>query len=199
MKNYMILLLSVCMAGALAAQPFTMEKDLNPTKLEFHKFNPPSEPKAKGKLNVTQVTQIRDTMYFFTNEISIYSPVYVGVTTKDKENPLEINLAKMNWKNPDRKGSTGSSGHWEEKFKTETDFGIMVIAKNKPATYSLIVWNGDEVKIEMPSVFKNGADKSSDVKKTNDGFLKKNGMYIIIGLLLVIVAFLFYKLKNKKS
>lgn len=199
MKKSFVLLIPILITGQLAAQPFTLEKEVKPVKLEFHKFNPPSEPKAKGKLNVTEVTQIRDTMYFFTNEISIYSPVYVGVTAKDKGNPLEIHLAKMNWKTPDRSGTTGSSGHWEEKFKTETDFGIMVIAKNKPASYSLIVWNGDEVKIDMPSVFKNGADKTTNVKKTGEGFFKKNGMYIIIGLLLVIVALLFYKLKNKKS
>jgi hypothetical protein len=187
------------MVTRLDAQPFTWEKDIIPVKLEFHKFNPAAEPKAKGKLNVTEITQVKDTLYFYTNEISIYSPVYVGITTTDKENPLEIRLAKMNWKTPDRKGSTGSSGHWEEKFKTETDFGIMVIAKNKPASYSLVVWNGDEVNFEMPPVFNNGIDQTATVKKGGEGFFKKNLMYIVIGLLVIVIGFLVYKLKNKKA
>lgn len=75
----------------------------------------------------------------------------------------------------------------------------MVIAKNKPASYSLVVWNGDEVNFEMPSVFNNGIDKTDSVKKGGDGFLKKNLMYIIIGLLVIVVGFLVYKLKNKKA
>lgn len=199
MKKFLILFFLMVMVTGLMAQPFTLEKEVKPIKLTFHKFNPPAEPKAKGKLNVTEVTQVKDTMYFYTNEVSIYSPVYVGVTATDKDNPLEIRLAKMNWKNADRSGSTGSSGHWEEKFKTETDFGIMVIAKNKPASYALVVWNGDEVNFEMPSVFNSGADKTTGVKKSGDGFLKKNLMYIIIGLLVIVVGFLVYKLKNKKS
>lgn len=199
MKNSLLLLFVMLMMNRLVAQPFTLEKSVQPIKLQFHKFNPPADPKAKGKLNVTEITQVKDTMYFFTNEVSIYSPVYVGVTAADKENPVEILLAKMNWKNADRSGSTGSSGHWEEKFKTETDFGIMVIAKNKPAAYSLVVWNGDEVNVEMPSVFNNSVDKTATVKKGGDGFLKKNLMYIIIGLLVIVVGFLIYKLKNKKS
>lgn len=199
MKKVKTLIFFLLFLRVASAQPFTLEKNVQPIKLEFHKFNPPSEPKAKGKLNVTEITQVKDTMYFYTNEVSIYSPVYIGVTTDDKDNPLEIRLAKMNWKNPDRKGSTGSSGHWEEKFKTETDFGIMVIAKNKPASYSLVVWNGDEVKFDMPSVFSNEPSKEENIKKEGDGFLKKNLMYIIVGLLIVVIGFLVVKLKNKKS
>ncbi|HQV06779.1 MAG: hypothetical protein R2796_05835 [Chitinophagaceae bacterium] len=178
------------------AQPFTLDENIKPVQLEFHKYEPPDNPKAKGRINITQVTQVKDTQYFFCSGASIYSPVYVGVTTDDKEHPLDVQLAKMNWKNPDRKGSTGSSGHWEDKFKTENDFGIMVIAKNKPAKYALIVWNGDEVKFDLPSVFSN--DKAS-AKKSGGGFLKKNGLYIVIGLLVVIVGLLAFKLKNKKS
>lgn len=199
MKKIILLLLSVGCLQMAFAQPFTLEKDVNPTKLKFHKFSPPSDPKVKGKLNVTEVTQVKDTMYFFTNEVSIYSPVYVGVTTADKANPLEVRLAKMNWKTPDRSGNTGSTGHWEEKFKTETDFGIMVIAKNKPAKYSLIVWNGDEVNLDMPSVFTNDKGKTAEVKKGGEGFFKKNMLYIIIGLLVIVVGFLVFKLKNKKQ
>ena len=202
MKNSLLLLSLFLTLSRLVAQPFTLEKDVNPIKLQFHKFNPPSDPKAKGKLNVTEVTQVKDTMYFFTNEVSIYSTVYVGVTTSDKENPLEIRLAKMNWQNADRSGSTGSSGHWEEKFKTETDFGIMVIAKNKPVSYSLVVWNGDEVNFDIPSVFSGDVEKTNDTndaKKEGGGFLKKNLIYLIIGLLVIVIGFLVYKLKNKKS
>jgi len=205
MKNSGLLLLCCTVTTVSLSQPFTLRKEIDPVKLEFHKFTPAAEPKAKGRLNVTNVTQVKDTMYFFASGISIYSPVYVGLTTADKENPLQIRLAKMNWNNTDRSGNTGNKGHWDATFKTENDFGIMVIAPAKPATYSLVVWNGDEVNFKLPSVFSNGdagtgdAKNGDKTKKGGGGFLKENGLYIIIGLLVVIIGILLLRMKGRKT
>lgn len=204
MKKLPLLSLAILFSSFLYAQPFTLKEEIKPVKLNFYKFNPPGQPKAKGQLNVTKITQVKDTMYFFANQLSIYSPVYVGVTTTDKNDALDIRLSKQNWNNADRSGSTGISGHWEDKFKTENDFGIMVIAKNKPVTYSLVVWNGTEVNFQLPSVFSNdpgAAEKNTDNSKTDTGgkkgFVQEYLLYIIIALLVIIIAMMYFRMKKK--
>lgn len=181
------------------AQPFTLEEHIKPIELKMLNINP-KKANAKGRMAVSNITQVKDTMYFFANGFSIFSPAYVGVTVKDKAIPVQVDLFKQNWKNVNRSGNTGSNGHWQDKFKTEGDFGIRIIAPVKPASYTIIVWNGAEVKPEMPSPFSNGKGNSS-VKTTKDG---KSGsgntlLYVIVGLLALIAALLFIKLKNRKS
>jgi hypothetical protein len=64
----------------------------------------------------------------------------------------------MNWQNTSRSCITNDWGQWSEKFKTENDFGNMVVPSSKPAKYSLLVWVGDEPKMEIPSVFSGDAN-----------------------------------------
>lgn len=197
MKRIMKLVVLLLILSEANAQPFSLDDRIKPVELNLYPFNPSSQPKAKGRLNVTQVTQQKDTLYFFAKGASIYSPVYVGISTADKEHPIEVRLCKTNWKDLARQGSTGTEGHWEDKFKTEGDFGIMVIAINKPSDYSLTVWNGDEAKFELPTVFNN--DKAAMTAKGGGNFLKDNLLYIVIGVLVLLIAFLFFKLKTKKK
>ena len=197
MKNIVLPLVLTCIVHSLAAQPFNLDENVKPVELNLYPFNPPDQPKAKGRLNVTQITQVKDTLYFFAKGMDIYSPAYIGITCKDKNSPLDVRLCKGNWHQFSREGTTGNGGHYELSFKTEQDFGIMVIAHNKPAEYSLMVWSGDEAKIEIPTVFSN--DKSTAAGGGGGGFFKKNMLYIIIGLLVVVVGFLFIKLKNRKQ
>jgi hypothetical protein len=148
-------------SAVLWAQPFTLDKKFKATELILHKFTPPDEPKASGRISIAEVTQKDDALYYFVKGASIYSPVYVGLqSTGLKKESISVSLHKLSWKKADRGGITDATGHWEEKFKTENDFGIRVTAKNKPATYSLMVWVGDSPKIELPSVF-----KKSDAKR----------------------------------
>ena len=148
-------------------------------------------------MNITRVTQVKDTLYYFVQGASIYSPVYVGLTSLDPSVKVDVRLCKMNWKNFLRSGTTDDKGQWKENFKTENDFGIMVIPQSKPAKYTLLVWVGNEAKLELPTVL--GGDEKKADEKSGGG--KGGGsnmiLYIIIGVLAVAVAFLF--LKRKKS
>jgi hypothetical protein len=183
------------------AQPFSLDERINPIELKLLKINPPKKPKAKGRIAISNIVQTEDTMYFFANGFSIFSPAYVGVTTKKETPAVEVNLCKQNWHTTSRSGTTNEKGHWEGKFKTEGDFGIMVVAKTKPAKYSIVVWNGEDAKIDMPSPFK--GDKgaaATEIKNSVSGGGKSNNLlYIIIGVLAVAIAVLIFKLKNKKS
>ncbi|MEP6676920.1 MAG: hypothetical protein ABJA78_17290 [Ferruginibacter sp.] len=174
------------------AQPFTMNPDIVPTELNLYPYKP-ADKKMEGRMNATDVTQQKDTLYFFAKGFSIYSAAYVGITCEDKSNDLEIGLFTENWLQPVKHGNTADSGHWEQRFKTEGDFGIRVIAKTKPAKYSIVVWNGKDVEINVPSPFnyqQGGGDGSP-------GFFKKNWVYILIAVLLIAVIILL--LKRKKN
>lgn len=181
------------------AQPFNLEPSIEPVELKLLPFNPkdPARAMEKGRMNITRVTQVKDTLYYFVQGASIYSPVYVGLTSLDPSVRIDVRLCKMNWKNFNRSGSTDAKGQWSEKFKTENDFGIMVIPQSKPARYTLLVWVGNEAKIELPPVI--GGDPK-DAEKKSGGKSGGGGntlLYVIIGVLAVAVAFLF--LKRKKS
>jgi LPXTG-motif cell wall-anchored protein len=168
---------------------------VNVTELKLENFTA-KKSAIKGRINLTHVTQVKDTMYFFVKGLSVYAPTYVGVTARDKSKPLDVRLHKWNWHDVLRSGSTGDSGHWEDKFRTETDFGIMIISKDHPADYAITVWSGEDAKPDLPSPFSNTKTAAGD-SGAGGAFLKNNWMYIVIGLLVIVIVFLF--IKRKKS
>ena len=198
-KRSRILLLFICLISLvkLQAQPFSLDERIKPIELNFVNIDPPNKPLAKGRMNVTVITQVVDTMYFFGKGFSTYAPAYVGVTAKDKAVPLQVDLCKENWLTASQTGNTGDNGYWEQKFKTEGDMGIRIIAKTKPAGYTIVVWNGEDVKIDVPSAFTKNKPGGSGGGFMD--FLKQNLLYIIIGVLLVVIALLFFKFKKKKA
>lgn len=180
--------------AVLFAQPLNMDTAVHPLELKLFKYDPKGQPNGKGLLNITKVAQVKDTAYYFCKGLSIYSPAIVQVAAKDKTSPLQVSLHKWNWKTASRQGTTDGKGLWAEKFKTENDFGIMVVARNKPAVYNLYVWVGEDVKLPVPSDFK--TPDPSD-KGKGGSFLKKNMLYIIIGLLAAALIVVLIKKRKK--
>ncbi|MGB3007187.1 MAG: hypothetical protein WBC06_11800 [Chitinophagaceae bacterium] len=183
----------------LNAQPLNMDTAVKPTELKLYKFNPKDQPKGKGWLNITNVKQVKDTAYYFCKGLSIYSPAAVIVASKDKSIPLQASLHKWNWKETSKKGSTGTNGTWMEKFKTENDFGLMVVAPLRPAEYVITVWVGAEADVELPADFKAydaDSQETADNKSNKESFFKKYLLYIIIGILGLAVLFLIIKRKK---
>jgi hypothetical protein len=174
------------------AQPFNLNDRIKPVELEFRRFNPKDSIK-QGKISIASVQQTEDTMYFFAKGISIYSAVYVSVTGNNSCPDLKISLHTDNWHKADQSGTTNEKKHWETKFKTEGDFGIMVVGPPQISKYAIIVWNGKDVRPDMPSPFKTKG-------KSSGGGGIFSGKNLLIGgivLLLIIIGFLLYKLKNK--
>ena len=200
MKRTLIFCFSFIMLLHLkpAAQPFNLNERVQPIELNLVDYMK-TDSMAKGRINATQITQTSDTMYFFVKGLSIYSPVYFGITTDSSAGNIKVNLNKDNWHMISQTGETGDKKHWETNFKTEGDFGIMIIPETKPADYSLVVWVGDEAKeVGIPSIFKNDKSSATTSASGKGNFFKNNLIYIIIGLLVVIIGFLFLKLKRKK-
>ena len=200
MKKIIHLILLTCSVFALqnicSAQPFSLDDRVQPTELNLVDYKK-DDTLRRGKINITEVTQNKDTSYYFVKGLSMFSPVYFGLTTKAEAGNIKVNLCKDNWHKVDQNGETGDKGHWQSNFKTEGDFGIMVIAEKKPADYTIIVWMGNEAKeVGMIDPFKDADGKATDGKKGGN-FLKDNFMYIIIALLVVIIGILFFKMKKK--
>ena len=126
----------------------------------------------------------------------MYSPTYFSLNSSDPDADIKVNLCKENWHAFHQTGQVKGKEIWKSNFKTEGDFGIMVIANKMPARYVLLVWTGDEMKIEMPSVFK----RAGAAALQRGGWFANNKTIVIIGAAaLLLILFLLLKLKNKKQ
>lgn len=178
------------------AQPFNLEERIVPKELTFEEYKKEGADKPNGRISFNKITQDSDTSYYFIKGLSMYSPTYFSLNSTDPKADIKINLCKENWHTFHQTGDVNGKGIWKTNFKTEGDFGIMVIAKKKPAHYVLMVWTGNEMNVELPSVFKNADGASS----SGGGWFKKNMTVIIVAAAaLLIISFLLVKLKKKKS
>lgn len=182
--------------GLLRAQPFTLD-NITPTELVMVNYKK-EDTLRRGMMNVTTVTQVKDTAWYFVKGLSMFSPVYFGLTAGEGNGNIRVQLCKDNWKTANRSGETGENRHYQEQFKTEGDFGIMVIAEQKPANYTMVTWTGKEVKdVGMISPFKEGGDDA--VKSGGGNFFKDNYLYLLIGLLVAVIGYLVFKMKKNKN
>lgn len=196
-KTYWLLLFIslLMMQEKITAQPFNLTETVQPVELNFTEYKKESEDKAKGRISINALSQEKDTMYYFIKGLSMYSPTYFSLNSSDPDADIKVNLCKENWHAFHQTGDVKGKEIWKSNFKTEGDFGIMVIANKLPVRYVLLVWTGDEMKVEMPSVF-----KSAGAAALGGGWFAKNKTIVIIGVAaLLLILFLLFKLKNKKQ
>jgi len=112
------LLLGLAFSSNSFAQPYTLDPAVKPIKLEFQTYEPPNEPKAKGRMNITEVNQTKDTMYYYMNGVSIFSPTYFSIDTDDPDANVRAGIFKTTWTKAHRGGKTDKKGHWNTSFKT---------------------------------------------------------------------------------
>jgi len=191
------IVIAVCLLTAfnrVQAQPFNLDDRIQPVELALVDYKK-DDAKRKGRINITNVTQAKDTLYYFVKGLSMYSPTYFSITTTDKSAPVKVKLCKNNWHESSRSGETGDKGSWSTKFKTEGDFGIMVVPSAKGTKYTLLTWVGDEAKeIGMASAFKAGGTKADSAK---NNFFTRNWIIIAAGVVLAgIIIFLLIKRKK---
>lgn len=180
----------------IKAQPFNLDERIVPAELQFEDFKKEGEDKANGRISINKLVQENDTSYYFIKGLNMYSPTYFSLNSADAGVDITVNLCKENWHEVRHTGEVKGKSIWKTNFKTEGDFGIMVVAKKKPASYVLLVWTGNEMKVDMPSVFKNGTDGTGS--NNSSGWFKKNMTVIIVAVVaLLIIAFLLIKLKKK--
>src|ERR1700704_5194459 len=111
-KTYSRLLLPfLCLLFVIKseAQPFNLDDNIKPVELTLVNYKK-DDPKAKGMINVTTVTQVKDTLYFFIKGFSMYSPAYFGITAEDGSSPIQVTLNKENWHQANKSGETDDKG-----------------------------------------------------------------------------------------
>lgn len=197
MKKFFFVILFLGGTKTVLAQPFNLDDRIQPVELNFTGYKKEGEEKPKGRISINELTQEKDTMYYFIKGLNIYAPTYFSLNSKEPDADIKILLCKENWHTAHRTGEVKGRSLWKSDFKTEGDFGIMVVANKRPTKYALLVWTGEEMKVALPSVFKeaDGKEKSGTGKGGS-----KSTLFIIIGVVLLgVIGFLIYKLKNKKS
>ena len=191
-----VCLLAVCAAARTsAAQPFTLDEKIKPTELTLQPLTS-GDSKGDGRVYGATNTQTQAVQYFFVQGLSIFSPVYVGVTADDPASPVNVALYKETWERPHLQGDTASSGHWDAKFKTSGDMGLKMTSDRGQAKYALLVWVGKEVDAPLPSPF----TRSRGPATASPSHTDVNTSYIIIALLAgALIAVVFMKSKSAKN
>jgi hypothetical protein len=153
MKAMAILLITSLFGCIAMAQPFTLDKNIKPVELRLINYKA-KDSMWNGKINVSKIRQVKDSSYYVVKGLSIYQPVIIKVGSKNKGEKIEIKICKDSWKKADKSGVPDAKGFYQEKFKTEGSFGILIISKSPVVNYNIIVWAGNEVKnLPMPSPF----------------------------------------------
>ncbi len=199
MNKKILLLLRhlIATAMALQAQPFTLDPRIRPVELKLSDYRQPGDAKPNGRMGNKMFTQTNDTSYYFVKGLSMYSPTYISLNSTSPDADLEVRLCQENWKSFHRKSAIAGQETWSENFKTEGDFGVMVIAKKTPVRYVLLAWTGKELKMELPSVF-TGPETATTAART--GWLGRNKLLVVVAAgALLIIGVLVYKLKQKRS
>jgi hypothetical protein len=194
MKQILIII-GVQLACALpaGAQPFTLDEHINPVELKLEDHTKEGESKPAGRISVNKLTQETDTAYYYLGGFSIYGPSYVSLTSAHDSESLQIDLFKENWKESMQSGNVNGKSTWKTNFKTEGDFGIRIITKIKPSHHVLLIYTGNDMKLNLPSPF---SGKPATTAGTGSWF-KKN-MLLLGGGAVALLALLFFAFKKSK-
>ena len=116
-KSLFFLLIAIMVSTAATAQPFTLDKKVQPLLLELVSFKT-SDSLRNGKRNITRVVQVKDTSYYYVKGLSIYQPIVLHISSADANNKMIIHVTKDIGKKPDRIGSLNTKGIWQAAFET---------------------------------------------------------------------------------
>lgn len=90
---------------------------------------------------------------FIVENLRILQPVEVTLLSKDPDADLTLQLCKLDWKKPERSGSTKGEGIRTFRIRTEGDLKIFVASARGENPAQLVVWVGDKIQPEMRPAF----------------------------------------------
>ena len=154
-RIFLALCFTLIIAANASAQPFSLDKAINPVELKLLDYTHTADNKWNGKMAMADVTQVNEDSYFYVRGLSMYQPVYFTIVAEKPTDKLSVELSKNNWKKADKSGATDAKGKWKASFKTEGSFGIKVKKSNPSSKYRLMVWVGkDAANVGLSSPFK---------------------------------------------
>jgi len=160
----------------------------------------------------------KDTLRIKIKGTPMVQNVTITVLCLDKQENINVEIAKGQWKKVERKGKT-KNGFYRISFKTARDFGISIHNNKIGTPFNVIIWTSGELKPKSNSLFipiseynnkNNTSFNESKVESTIENNVENTNksnerqksnfmMYLIIAVLILISILLFMLLKKKKN
>jgi len=189
------------------AQPYTLDEDITPTKLELK-----DDKKRKGAKSVlANATIENDPQYYYVNGCSMFQFIDVFIFSNFGSPNFKVELAKNTWNEVEESATTRGSddGIINFKLRTEGDFGFKIIPTGEKINYSIVVYASSPIQEQLGSVFKkakandyendSGGSLTEGDSSTNSGGGSNIILYIILGVALLVIGFLAAKLSSKNK
>ena len=188
------------------AQPYSLKEEIKPIKLELLKD---TRKGHEGEKSITFVGKVVDSAsYHYIKGYDMYQLVDIMVANYDSDENLKVELMTNTWEKVADSKNTKSSPDGIVHFKLR-DHGAIGIKISPPksgaANYIIVAMASppkqDHLGTPFVSIEKN--QMKANARKNDAGGASKGGnntiLYIIIGVALLIIAFLGGKLLGKKK
>ncbi len=142
-----------------------------------------SDALPAGKAAFVQGTSSPAGDRFFVENLSIIQPVVVTVISRNPDDDVKLQLSKYRFDTFDKTASTKGSGRASIKLRTQGEMKIVVSGAGA-SQYQMVVWAGDELKPEPPTVVLKGGVTGSGGR----GWMFGAAGVVLAGLLLFAFA-----------
>lgn len=136
---------------------------------------------SPGKAALVQGTASSAGDRFFVEHLSIIQPVMVTLITQDPNDDVKLQLSKYRFDVGDKTASTKGSGRASIKLRTQGEMKI-VVSGAEAKKYQLVVWAGDELKPEPPTVVLKGGTSGGS---SRTGWVL-GGVGVVVAILLLV-------------
>lgn len=197
---YTTLICCLLFAGMAWAQPYTLDEEITPFKLELKK-----DSKVEGAMSVAANGTINDKpQYFYVKGCNMFQFIDVYIFSNFGDPDFSAELVRNTWDDVESDQSTSGSenGIINFKLRAEGDFGFKVLPAGKIINYTVIVFASAEVQEYLGSAFKT-IDESESESGTSAVSANGGGsntiLYIALGVALLIIGFLAAKVLGRKK
>lgn len=185
----LVLILCMAFSASVFGKPFTLDKNIEPLRLELTAMENRPGSKAVGVQGVT----VEKGHYFYVKGHGMTQPVDVILEAPEGRN-LSLEIFLSTWAEPVKTGSTQTSGIIAHKLTAYGEFGIRVQGPSLGTPYLLSIVAHPEVTPSLASPFKpaeiptEASTKPASIEElpSQSGAL----LYIVIGLLLIVIVLL---------
>lgn len=203
--TYVVLIFIILCSATLFAQPFTLDKNIKPIKLELTEH-----PKYEGAKYIEgSLTLKQDSVnYHYVEGHDIYQFVDIFIFANDTQAKLQADIVYNTWNNIEetQKTATSKKGIINFKVRSYQDIGFTVNSKEShDIPYTIVVNASPEVMNYLGSPFIKATEKNmgleTSVAKTDTAQTSQGNLwiYIILGVLILIIGLLAGKLMSRKK
>jgi hypothetical protein len=189
----------------LSAQPFTLDKNIKPIKLELTEH-----PKYEGAKYVESGLTLKkgSINYHYVRGHDIYQYVDIFIFPDDEQTNLKADVVYNTWTNIEETQTikTSKKGYINFKVRSYQDIGFTVSSEAyQDVPYTIKVNASPELKTYLDSPFVKATKQQMVVNtetapaKTSENVQSNTWIYGIIGVLLLVVGLLAGKLMGRKK